>query len=324
MSAGLVILDGTDVAGKTTLANALLDKYGGYYFHCGYKFKDRMHLYHLAALRWAIKRLDKPGLVVIDRWWPSEMVYGNVYREGRRVPNEGFRILHRLALRHGAIYVICYRDSREKYVEEFARSKCERPELWPADDRVPQIHDGFQYLYESIQGQQGRWLRYNLDVSLRNPHYFSAMVDTIGGCAKAYNYHRSVIEDDLPHSVGSPAAEYLLVGERINRQYRSLDYPWIAFQGASYNMARSLGELNVPEHKLLWTNAVLPGGDENEPLAKMLKKLAPFRKVIAMGAEATKFCQDHGRCTYAMPHPAYLTRFNGPESLTRTLGQIFT
>lgn len=320
---GIIVLDGTDVAGKTTLAKALIEKYGGHYLHCTYRWKDRMHLYHLATIRMAIKKIQQDDkMVIVDRWWPSEMVYGDVYRGGARVPNEGLRILHRLGLRHGVTYVICFRD-RDKILDAYTKSKAKRQEMYDADERMVKVHDGYELLYNSIQDQRARWHHYNLDRAIVNRFYFEAQVDMIGKCSQFYNYERCLMNNVLPHSVGAPMGDYLFVGERINRAARALDYPWIAFTGASLNMARSLGELGIPEHRICWTNAYLPDGTGNGNLIALLKILPPFRKVVAMGAEATKFCQNSGRCDFSMPHPAYLTRFNGPDSLTRTLGEVF-
>jgi hypothetical protein len=321
---GIIVLDGTDCSGKTTLANAMIDRYGGRYLHATYRFKNQMHLYHLGLLRLAIKYHETTGkMVVIDRWWPSEMVYGDVYRGGRRVPNAGFRILHRLGLRYGITYVICYRDSREKLMEEYAKTHATGKELYDVDERMAKVHDGYKQLYEAIIGQQSRWHRYNVDSAIKNPEYFTFMMETIAKCSNWYTHQKTIADEELPHSVGSPFGDFVFVGERINPKNRALSYPWIAFQGVSYNMAVSLGELGVPEHRLLWTNAYLPSGEPNEQLGVYVKQSAPFKRVIAMGSKATKFCQDSGRCDFSMPHPAYITRFNGIDSLTRTLGVIF-
>lgn len=324
MNPGIIVLDGTDMAGKTTLANALIKKYGGHYLHATYRFKDRIELYHLGLLRLAIKLHEADGkMVVMDRWWPSEMIYGDVYRNGNRVCNAGFRILHRLALRHGVSYVMCYRESREKLMEEYVKHHAQRNEMYAADDRVMQIHDGFKELYESISNQRSRWHRYNLDTAIRNDQYFEFQLTAIAHCSEFYTNTKKAADEVLPHSVGSPYGDYVFVGERINSKHRVLNYPWIAFHGASLNMAAALGELGVPEHRVFWTNAYLPNGEPNQQLVEYLKRSVPFKRVIAMGNVATKFCQSSGRCDYSMPHPAYLTRFRGLDSLTKTLGEIF-
>lgn len=323
VSPGIIVLDGADVAGKTTLAGALTEKYGGHYIHATYKFKKCMDLYHLAIIRKAIKLIEEDGkMVVVDRWWPSEMIYGDVYRAGARVSNAGLRILHRLGLRHGVSYVICYRD-RDCVMPAFLKAHSERAEMYAADERMLQVHDGYQALYESIQGQQSRWHHYNVDRAIANPHYFTAQLDMIGKCSQFYDYERHFMNELLPHSVGATSFKYLMVGERINPVAHALDYPWIGFKGISLKMAKALGELGVPEHDVCWTNVMLPNGKPNGHLNKLLRILRLGPKVVAMGDLATRFCKDEGRCDYSMPHPSYITRFQGFDSLVNTLGEIF-
>lgn len=324
MRPGIIVIDGTDVAGKSTLSQKLLNKYDGHYIHATYRFKSKMHIYHLAMLRWAIaKSATSRKMVVMDRWWPSEMVYGNVYRQGNRVPNEWLRVLHRLGLRYGVTYVMCYRDSREKLMDAYTESKAKREEMYDADERMMQVHDGFEELFKSIKGQQSRWHRYNVDAAIRNPFYQEEAMKIYVACSTYYNEDRIDLDYRLQHSVGAPHGEYIIVGERINRVARAMDYPWIGFNGVSCSMSKALGELGVPEHHILWSNAYLPDGSPNVQLAAYVKSAGIGRKVIALGNEAKEFCQRAGNCHFSMPHPAYLTRFHGPEALTETLRKVF-
>jgi hypothetical protein len=77
----IFVIEGPDNSGKTTLANQLMAKTNAHYLHATYKFKGRMMLYHIALLRKAV-RIAETRPVVLDRWFPSELVYGNVYRNG--------------------------------------------------------------------------------------------------------------------------------------------------------------------------------------------------------------------------------------------------
>tara|TARA_R110001592_G_scaffold7393_6_gene41486 strand:- start:1189 stop:1662 length:474 start_codon:yes stop_codon:yes gene_type:complete len=68
-----IILEGPDCAGKTTLATALKGKLTDYlYIHHGqYKHAYKPHLESL--------KLDS---VIIDRHWPSELIYSTIFRGG--------------------------------------------------------------------------------------------------------------------------------------------------------------------------------------------------------------------------------------------------
>ena len=107
----IIVLEGPDGSGKTTLAKMLVDEYGFAYRHLTYRFKDRMHLYHWAALELCLKDAET-GPVVLDRWWPSEIVYADVFRGGSKWPLWP-RMLDRVALKHGVTYVWCIPSNEE-------------------------------------------------------------------------------------------------------------------------------------------------------------------------------------------------------------------
>lgn len=75
------VIEGPDNTGKTTLGKQLVSLTGAAYVHSTYKFKGRMLLYHVAQLR-KVVRLAETRPVVLDRWYQSEIAYGNVYRNG--------------------------------------------------------------------------------------------------------------------------------------------------------------------------------------------------------------------------------------------------
>lgn len=77
----IYILEGPDGVGKTTLARAIQDKTKGHILHCTWKEEFDMKQYFQDVLDVA-RVLDKYQDVVIDRWAPSEWVYGHVFRGG--------------------------------------------------------------------------------------------------------------------------------------------------------------------------------------------------------------------------------------------------
>lgn len=77
----IYILEGPDGVGKTTLARAIQDKTKGHILHCTWKEEFNMEDYFTDILDAAIE-LEPYQDVVIDRWAPSEWVYGHVFRGG--------------------------------------------------------------------------------------------------------------------------------------------------------------------------------------------------------------------------------------------------
>lgn len=107
--AGIVILEGPDCAGKTTLANAIRYRDSTCkYIHMTYRFKERMGLYHTAALHRAIQYSILGFNVIIDRCWPSAEIYSQVFRNDNRWNNLGRR-LNPLMYKYG-LTVVCLPD----------------------------------------------------------------------------------------------------------------------------------------------------------------------------------------------------------------------
>lgn len=102
---GIIVLEGPDAAGKTTLAKTLVARHGGNIRHMRYH-GAAMARWHFAALRTA-SRFMQDGLVVLDRHWLSEQIYSRVYRGGQTPHDATSRACHGWLKSVGAIYVLC-------------------------------------------------------------------------------------------------------------------------------------------------------------------------------------------------------------------------
>ena len=104
MLARIVIFEGPDGVGKTTLIKHIKEQYGkdAYYMHL--RVHKDMKLWHTASARLAISKKQDGKLVLLDRHWPSEQFYSHIYREGPSYDPE--EIYRRLKL-EGALYVWC-------------------------------------------------------------------------------------------------------------------------------------------------------------------------------------------------------------------------
>lgn len=138
---GIIIIEGADACGKTTLAKRLAFDYNGIIFHQTYRFKNKIPLYHLAILRKALK-LSKKKLVILDRLHISEYIYGKIYRNEQRWPwmlNTFNRICQELNIP----IIICLPHSLKQGLEWFNKSKNERPELY--NDITQTIEEYIKY-----------------------------------------------------------------------------------------------------------------------------------------------------------------------------------
>lgn len=125
---GIIILEGQDASGKTTLANYLLKKYKGTYIHATYRFKNKMPIYHAALLRRALK-LSKNQLVIIDRLFISEYIYAKVFRGGTPWP-EAFKMFNSFCRELNIPIVLCVPETIERGIIWFENAKKERVEMY--------------------------------------------------------------------------------------------------------------------------------------------------------------------------------------------------
>lgn len=114
----LIILEGADCTGKTTLAKFIARRREAMYFHAiGAKtLHAGMVEYHHNILESAEVAMNVCGLdVVLDRHWPSEVIYGDVMRPGMHArinypAQEFFAKVQKL----GGQYIFCFSDNAKK------------------------------------------------------------------------------------------------------------------------------------------------------------------------------------------------------------------
>ena len=100
----LIIIDGPDGSGKTTLAKRLADITGYEYFHFSYPKTDAEKEVMVQKYKDFIK--NHPN-AILDRSWYSEIVYGLVVRGKSCVSPEDMKDLELLTHRYGALIIYC-------------------------------------------------------------------------------------------------------------------------------------------------------------------------------------------------------------------------
>lgn len=125
----IICIEGPDCVGKSTLAKDLGSRINAKYLHAGYRFKGRMPLYHLAYFRQALKYAQHQP-VIMDRWYPSEYAYGNVFRSGAE-DHQYWRYMQRLALRYAVSFVWCVPHRLDVYMDFMKKNYHNEKQLYP-------------------------------------------------------------------------------------------------------------------------------------------------------------------------------------------------
>lgn len=172
MIKGIVILDGPDAAGKTTLAEKLIEMNhdNGIILHATYRFKNKIPVYHGALLRKAY-RLSKKKLVILDRLHISEYIYAKVFRGGTKWSWQ-LPVFNQICKELNIPIIICIPSSVERGIEWFEQTKNIRYEMF--DDMSKIIEEYIKYAKKDKN-----ILIYNRDLTKQLEFYYEYIYDEI-------------------------------------------------------------------------------------------------------------------------------------------------
>jgi len=321
---GVVLIEGADYSGKTTLAEALVERFNAYYLH-GRIFR-RMWLYHVAMLRLALRMADT-RLVVIDRHWLSELIYGEVYRGGPAY-DLGARCLDRVLMRVGAVTVLCSPDDQEYQIKRHAARAARGEEAYRQIQRVVAIyadlargnhlHPTTGYLGQQIRygdfAQRKDVMLYDLD---KSGHQLPQVAKQIAARVRKLQAGqlRSALFSSMPNFTGNLAtARTVIVGDSVSPQVARLPkgpYWPMAWHdgpsGATY-LNRALHLIGHDETTTVITNA----NDEDDQLTPLLRESK--LRIVTLGKRATDGVLKRGATPDAeIEHPQYWRRFHYGE-----------
>ena len=330
---GIIVLEGGDCSGKSTLADHFVEKYGAKKLH-GRIFPD-MWKYHTAMLRLALKWADTE-LVVIDRLHLSELIYGQVYRGGPAY-DVAARCIDRVLQRAGAITVLCVPTDQEKQLSIHATRAAEGGEAFFnirevvalfADLRHGNLaRPGDGYLHHLIRfgdfAHRADVLVYDFDAHGKVLKRFaSEVIDHLG------TYRRSQYTPALHsgfYNVAGHAltATHLFVGEGDSPRRSAARWPfyWSEDMSAATYLNQALHAIAFDETRAMWTNAAT----DDHQLEQLLKL---NKKTIAFGSVAFNRVRElSGRSVPTVKHPQWQRRFAFHElpeyatSIKRALSQ---
>lgn len=331
---GIILLEGADSSGKSTLARHLVAKYGARYIHS--TVRRGIWRWHVGALRMAV-RYSQTGLVVLDRHWISELVYGATFR-GAPEYDVAARCLDRVLRRYGALTVLCSPADQLRQAQRWADGRAAgKHEHF---DRVREViaryadlrdgnvaHPGDGYLDQLIRygdySERDDVMVYDLD---RYPGRDG--VDRFGTMViRSVQRLRSAAApyDDLgPNlagrydTLGGRVRQFLFVGEAPSprsKTYAAPDWPWCdrddrSSAGQWFNAALHLTAQR--EDRLVFTNAV----SDDPRLAQQLDRTGVIgARVIALGGVAARAIEKLSREATEVVHPAWHRRFRYGEGV---------
>lgn len=305
---GIIVIDGPDACGKTTLAETIKErceakgiKYN--YIHASYRWPKKMFMYHEAILRRAIK-LSQDGIVVIDRLHLSELVYSQVYRNGSKWPLQ-HRYFDRLLQKHGALTIICTGEA-DQVLTWHAEAKGQRHEMY--DSGLDSVASKFIDLFNQRRSRLDVWLYNRADY----PDVYSRRVFA-DRCIDRINRLRSgqipaALSDRVYNFLGSAeTAKYLFVGDELNNKGRHQIWPFWEYCYSSLYLTKALDAIRFDESEAVWMNYNFDGPDIS---IYDIIEYNPNLKVISLGFKQGRQIEKQGIDCALVAHPSFSMRFN--------------
>lgn len=320
---GLILLDGPDCGGKTSLAKAIVTEVearGGkaVIHHLGMPQPDKCWEEHSEALLAYIEEmLNDHKVIIADRHFLSEAVYAAVYRQGSEYPFT-MRFIEMLFDRYRALKVICC-PPVDKVVETHAKMKEVRVEAY--DKGMDKVARRFERIWHDA-------INYHL---APGKEYSEQLMLSGGVCDKPLWYHYDWTKDntkeyaikllkDLEQEqwfygddtwamsfTGTPGPlSTLLVGDKMSTP-NGLGIPFYANSGCSAFLAKSLHKLMIPAERLCIANI----NDDSNSVATVRYLAGRCKHVVALGRQAERTLQMHDIDYQAyVRHPQHARRFN--------------
>lgn len=299
----VIVLDGPDGTGKSTLARSLSARLDAHHLHLTYRWPNNMFDYHSAALFYVLRKAQTQP-VVLDRWWPSEVVYADAYRGGSNWPL-AYRMLEKVALRFGFSYIFCLPHNKEEYLQFYNVLKGKRVEMY--DSGMDRVYDGYTKLYNELMVQREAVDRYD---------FFEQGQDLDRACQDIIELtedHRALIprvinDNSFMNITGDVIhSRYVFVGDELKHKTRRELWPFFEYSASNLFLAQTLENMGVLESDLMFINAKHPRQDETDDMLSFLWGME--KKFIALGSKASEHLLKLGIRHRLIVHPQYYRRF---------------
>ena len=287
----IVVVEGPDRTGKTTLCEGLHDALGWEVIHSGPPSRHPLQEYVLALEERLIHRN-----LILDRWHLGEWVYPQLYPTGRRPLPAGYWLWIELFLRaRGALLIVMNDD--------------------PADIKQRVSEDDDSYL--KLQQVEGCVTLFSqaLAHSILNKFQCSISFTEIDKVTETIKRFPTALYAPEPRMLGMPPYRrqgIMLVGDELGRPNppeATHQVPFAPYPQASGQFLMS-ALVTWPQHlqqKLQIVNSLRPDGND-EDLHGLVKRFEP-EAVVALGQRAADRLSEQGVDHTRVQHPQYMRRF---------------
>lgn len=282
----IVILEGPDGCGKTTLAMNLASRYTK--ADASGNSIDPVMIHHEGPPHAGVNLLERYGSlleqargkkVVFDRLALGETIYGPILRGEDRLGEMGMRLMNRLISATQAIHVLVI----VPFDIAFAN--------WKVNHKNELFHK--EEIFRRVYTEYARLSDHMLWVDFTRPSSYDRLIAAIESPRNARW---------LPAgTIGQWDPRYLFVGDQNGRK-GPVDLPFWSTSGCSGYLHHCIELADIKEHQLAMVNSVDHNYHPND--------IIPATEVIALGQSASKRLTKRGITHRTVPHPQYWMRFH--------------
>lgn len=294
----LIIFEGPDCAGKTTLMrefrNTMIDATEVHHGPYSRLTASQLPRFYVDSMMPLLHQYEN---LLMDRCWLSERIYGDVFRKGTdRVGMTARRQLERIAMRHGAVIVLCLPPWESVRSEWLKRKGADSDNEYL--DKIEQLEEVYSLYTKLHVVTDLPIVRYDYTVHGSQLNQLKSEVARV-----AMQPHKT------RGTVGNLDAKVILVGEKPSEhtdQDQLMQWPFCSFstQGSSRWLTSHLDATQIPEADLLWVNA-------SSGLYQIKDLYA--RTVIALGQAASEELSRTRIPHLVASHPQHHKRFHSSE-----------
>jgi thymidylate kinase len=297
----LVILEGCDGAGKSTLADALAHRgeregFNVEVWHKGPpETKDPFAEYEGPLINYTPQ--DDRRLVICDRWHLGEFIYGPVLRGVSRLDWAGLRHIDLRLQALGAVQVIVTTN-----IETILARLRRRGEDLIPPEKLTIIRDAYQSVYEAFGGRNGH-------IRLQtNDGDIDRQVNDIWIAAQVQSHAVCMLEtSSFPTYVGGIYPNLLLLGEKRGEHPDEAAFPSCFVPYPSTSGAYLLNAMNDAYGPFCrWIGMMNALEDDWVKFWELHDK--PF--IVALGNNADHVVSVKNILHGCVPHPQYWRRFH--------------
>ena len=294
----IIILEGPDGGGKTTLAKELAELAGFEYQHQGpYDGEDTVVAQTLRKI------YNAPRPVVFDRLHVGERIYGPVLRKRDLLGSTGQRAVERVLGGMRTILVLV-RTGTDDMLEQWRQRKS--TELFQDEEQARTVCQHYNdpmhpvWVDGHLPLRHYDWRRHSAADLLTWAHAYATPSNRGPGIGWFIEGNILIVGERTSGPTDINGPDRVFVGTR-----RGSCSPWLN---------RLLCEAEIPEQQLYWVNAQARDGTDNFGV-EFINHLRP-RAIVTLGKVATQWAENHAPASaniYSCQHPQYHKRFRAKE-----------